>query len=564
MVNVKTWGTEEKRKANGFASIESFMKRGRGKPKKSAPKKSGKKRKKVITEADPRKASAKKKKPNETIASAVSSEKKTTRTNWSKGENAERLAKAVGDWFGKKGDAIDENGESIALKPFSVIVRIPYRTLANYTNKDPKKRHKLGKASGPPRILDTSNTKFLTDVLRRADRGNEGMSRAEAITTMQELLPVSRKTGSKLLTKYVLRGTENKGVLKSNLVVAQPTTTKRSAITFEQQWRWHTTVDNAFEQLRAKNQGRCKLTGKTFGELIGHFIIGGDEACFIANATGDGKVIASCDIQKQEKNVDDCRSSITAYRTGTAKGDQGPTGFLLKGDKKRHGYSHRFLKKHGAADGSQIIMTESAFMTTEAWEKMIPMLMRGYRKINKYVEANPEWWCLEILDGFGAHFGSHYAMTERQKNKILSLKEEGNSSHVNQAYDRHVAKNDKLLAANSLSFLRQFRFKIGSVIDQWSLIHVVLGALKATKPSTWISSFQACNLYPETRVPFQEWCKKIEPFLQKRGKHSRLKVQTISIFCCQASGMLFPLKIKRRFSIWWRARAASQLIVSRN
>ena len=56
-------------------------------------------------------------------------------------------AKAVGDWFGKKGDAIDENGESIALKPFSVIVRIPYRTLANYTNKDPKKRHKLGKAS---------------------------------------------------------------------------------------------------------------------------------------------------------------------------------------------------------------------------------------------------------------------------------------------------------------------------------------------------------------------------------------------------------------------------------
>ena len=34
VVNVKTWATEEKRKANGFASIESFMKKRRGWPKK--------------------------------------------------------------------------------------------------------------------------------------------------------------------------------------------------------------------------------------------------------------------------------------------------------------------------------------------------------------------------------------------------------------------------------------------------------------------------------------------------------------------------------------------------
>ena len=123
-------------------------------------------------------------------------------------------------------------------------------------------------------------------------------------------------------------------------------------------------------------------------------------------------------------------------------------------------------------------------MTLEAWDKITPMLMRGYRKINKYVEANPQWWCLEILDGFGAHFGSHYAMLEREKHKIISLKEEDNSSHVNQAYDRLVAKNDKVEAASSLSFLRTFRFSTGTVIDQWHLIHVVLNALKQTKRST--------------------------------------------------------------------------------
>ena len=167
-------------------------------------------------------------------------------------------------------------------------------------------------------------------------------------------------------------------------------------------------------------------------------------------------------------------------------------------------YNEKFLTKHGAAPGSEVVVTETAFMTIEAWEKITPMLMHGYRKINKYVEANPQWWSLEILDGFGAHFALHYVMLEREKHKIISLKEEGNSSHVNQAYDRLVAKNDKLEAASSLSFLRKFRFETGTVIDQWHLIHVVLNALRETKRSTWESSFHAYNLHPNTRVPFSE------------------------------------------------------------
>ena len=110
MVNVKTWATEEKRKANGFTSIESFMTKRRGRPKKrislqmaqasgkaatvaNQNRPSAKRRKKVITEADLHKAT--------TVRSAVA-EKKGSRTNWSKGENAKILAKAVGDWLEKK------------------------------------------------------------------------------------------------------------------------------------------------------------------------------------------------------------------------------------------------------------------------------------------------------------------------------------------------------------------------------------------------------------------------------------------------------------------------------
>ena len=56
---------------------------------------------------------------------------------------------------------------------------------------------------------------------------------------------------------------------------------------------------------------------------------------------------------------------------------------------------------------------------------------------------NPQWWVMEIFDGFGAHTLSPTAMQLRLDSKILSLKEEADSSHVNQGYDKFVAKSDK-------------------------------------------------------------------------------------------------------------------------
>ena len=85
-------------------------------------------------------------------------------------------------------------------------------------------------------------------------------------------------------------------------------------------------------------------------------------------------------------------------------------------------------------------MTPSAFMTIKAWEHMSPHVVKGLRNINPVVTANPQWFMLEIIDGFGAHLGSLYALEICYNNKILCLKEEGDSSHVNQAYDKFVAK----------------------------------------------------------------------------------------------------------------------------
>ena len=72
----------------------------------------------------------------------------------------------------------------------------------------------------------------------------------------------------------------------------------------------------------------------------------------------------------------------------------------------------------------------------------------------------------------------------RANGKCISLKEEGDSSHVNQAYDKFVAKCDKKSAYDLLNFSRSARYRIGHGIDQWLLIHVVLQCVKDTSLDT--------------------------------------------------------------------------------
>jgi hypothetical protein len=91
---------------------------------------------------------------------------------------------------------------------------------------------------------------------------------------------------------------------------------------------------------------------KAFGELIQHFIIGGDETCM------------------QDINNNDGQTSITMYRrTGAFFGEQGPTTFLLKGVQKLHGFTDNFLIMNGAAVGSTL--------TEVAWEAMTSVLVKG-------------------------------------------------------------------------------------------------------------------------------------------------------------------------------------------
>jgi hypothetical protein len=119
-------------------------------------------------------------------------------------------------------------------------------------------------------------------------------------------------------------------------------------------------------------------------------------------------------------------------------------------------------------------------MTVDAWERMTSNVIIGLRNINRYVAANPQWWVLEIFDGFRAHLLSHKENEGCFSSNILSLKEEGDMSHVCQAYDKHVAKGDKAEKSLSLSLLRA-GFKVSNLlIDQWSLVQVGIFSVRDT------------------------------------------------------------------------------------
>ena len=112
---------------------------------------------------------------------------------------------------------------------------------------------------------------------------------------------------------------------------------------------------------------------------------------------------------------------------------------------------------------------------------------------------------METFSGFSDHLSSYEALKIRHDLKILTLKEEGNSSHVNQAYDKFVAKNDKLAKDVSFGMLRNVKYVSPGVIDQCKIVHVALYAVRSTNRDTWQKSFSLCNLNPFTRVSFSEW-----------------------------------------------------------
>ena len=429
------------------------------------------------------------------------------RINWSQDP---RLPIAVSEWLA--GPPLDAFGKPMTKGAFSKLHGIPNSTFREYVRDDSSLRRPLGIAPGRKPIISDHHSNLLCQVAIRADRANCGLTTGELEDKMQIIEP---DLSLKQIRNYRSRTfkKKSKSILKPKTVIAQNTSSRRSQCTVAQQFRWFKTVDIALDLMRMNNTGVCNKTGLSFEDVIEHFIIGADETCLQADADGNVRIIGEFGRRKHEKKVADCRASATMLRTGTCSGSNGPTVFVMKGVRTPVGYNEGFLHDHGASVGSSIQMTENAFMTDECWEKLSPQLIEGYRSLD-YIKENPQWFCLEIFDGFGAHLNNIKALQMRLDRKIISVKEEGDSSSLNQAYDKFVAKSDKIKQRQTLSVLRRMK-RANNFIDQWDLIHTGLAAIRYTKtrPYIWESSFKAVNLHPKFKLSFHDWCKKIEPFM---------------------------------------------------
>ena len=271
-------------------------------------------------------------------------------------------------------------------------------------------------------------------------------------------------------------------------------------------------MDSVFNELRDKNTGRCPVSGKSYGELAAHFLLGGDETCLLAS-DGNCMIIGDKDKKKHEKNNADSRTSATMYRVGNAAGDSGPTGFLAAGKKRAPGYDNAFLVRHGAARGSSLHMTPNGFMTEVAWVELAKEQVVGIRQMPVICD-NPRWWVALVVDGFGAHVSSPDACQIYYDANIILVKEEGDTSHACQAYDQDTAKKDKGIMRSSLDLLRAAAAVSRGCVDQWGLVNIGLGAACNCPREAWIRSFEKVNLNPHTRVAFPEWISRIAHFMQ--------------------------------------------------
>ena len=164
---------------------------------------------------------------------------KVPRINWTVGEHRVLMEKAVHDWLNQKDSAYDATGELISdWRVYANKMSIPPGTFYHYVHPDLEKRRTLYQANrGKKKLLTEHDVKLAGAVLARADRGNDGYSRKEAVDLVLDLNPnMNRAAASKQLSRVVLPQNHADGILKESTVKVQPMTSDRTNINVAQQY----------------------------------------------------------------------------------------------------------------------------------------------------------------------------------------------------------------------------------------------------------------------------------------------------------------------------------------
>lgn len=327
----------------------------------------------------------------------------------------------------------------------------------------------------------------------------------------RELAPgLDAKQAAQYLRRTLRPAAAAAKVLTKGIVVAQDTTAARTHVTVLQQKRWHYLVESVMAQQKERNTDDG--SGISFDSVKDSFTFNLDEECWQASGS-QVHIVGAASHTKHEKQTLG-RTSITLLKCGNAHGNWGPTMVLAKGETVDPLFTDEFLVQQGAKPGSTVVMTESAYMTDKAFDDIAVQLCKGIRSV-PIVKDHPTWWVMCTADGFHAHKMTVQAQVALLEHRIILVIEEGDTSQVVQPFDRTVAKDGKAEMRGMMAAALRCNV-FGESASQWDLILIALHALRAMEGlDAWKKSFQMTNLHPMHRVPFPEWCKKIESFLRK-------------------------------------------------
>ena len=140
--------------------------------------------------------------------------------------------------------------------------------------------------------------------------------------------------------------------------------------------------------------------------------------------------------------------------------------------------------------------------------------MNGYRN-SEVVKYNTDWEMIEFLDSLIYHERVVQDTISRRDEKVNPIKKDSHTIHCNQYFDQLVVKNDKKVAAETMSKqkkLLRFRKK-ATALNQWDMVLTGISVMNQTKPEMWRNSFRRVNLHPLTCIKFLDWKEKIKGFL---------------------------------------------------
>ena len=144
------------------------------------------------------------------------------------------MSQAADDWAIELTKAKEERK---SMRWFAENKSIPFSTFQEHVCPDAAKRIKLGSSVGKKSLIKVSTANVVVDTLIRKDRANQGEGVRGAVDMIEELEPHLNRGHIEMAFRRTVRPKFKDRL--TNPVAAQHSTTKRSAITVPQQFRWH-------------------------------------------------------------------------------------------------------------------------------------------------------------------------------------------------------------------------------------------------------------------------------------------------------------------------------------